>query len=105
MILHTLPPVLTLPVSDRDHAQGPATAEVTLVEYGDYQCPYCLQAYPIVLEIQEQMGERMRLVFRNFPLTTIHPDAQEAAEAAEAAGAQDKVLADARLPFRASVAP
>jgi protein-disulfide isomerase len=83
-------PVLTFPVSDRDHAQGPPTAMVTLVEYGDYQCPSCLQAYPIMLDIQEHMGERMRLVFRNFPLTTIHPDAQNAAEAAEAAGAQGK---------------
>jgi protein-disulfide isomerase len=63
---------------------------VTLVEYGDYQCPYCLQAYAIVLGVQERMGDRMRLVFRNFPLTTVHPDAQNAAEAAEAAGAQGK---------------
>jgi protein-disulfide isomerase len=90
MTLHTMQPVLTLPVSDRDHAQGPATAEVTLVEYGDYQCPYCLQAHPIVRDIQEHVGDRMRLVFRNFPLTTIHQDAQNAAEAAEAAGAQGK---------------
>jgi protein-disulfide isomerase len=90
MTLHTLQPVLTLPVSDRDHVQGPATAQVTLVEYGDYQCPYCLQAYPIMLDLQEHMGDRMRLVFRNFPLTMIHPDAQNAAEAAEAAGAQGK---------------
>jgi protein-disulfide isomerase len=82
--------VLTLPVSDRDHVQGPATAAVTLLEYGDYQCPYCLQAYPIVLDVQKYMGDRMRLVFRNFPLTTVHPDAQRAAEAAEAAGAQGK---------------
>jgi protein-disulfide isomerase len=83
-------PVLTLPVSDRDHIQGPATAPVTLVEYGDYQCPDCLQAYPIMLDIQEYMGDRMRIVFRNFPVTTVHPDAQNAAEAAEAAGAQGK---------------
>ena len=90
MILHSLQPVLTLPVSDRDHAQGPATAQVTLVEYGDYQCPYCLQAYPIMLDIQEHLRDRLRLVFRNFPLTTIHPEAQIAAEAAESAGAQGK---------------
>ena len=83
-------PVLTIPVSGRDHAQGPATARVTLVEYVDYQCPSCLQAYPIMLDIQEHMGDKLRLVFRNFPLTTIHPDAQNAAEAAEAAGAQGK---------------
>src|SRR5258708_38612881 len=79
---------LTPAVSERDHIQGPADARVTLVEYGDYQCPSCLQAYPIMIDIQEHLGDRMRLVFRNFPLTTVHPDAQRAAEAAEAAGAQ-----------------
>lgn len=83
-------PILILPVSDRDHAQGAATAGVTLVEYGDYQCPTCLQTHLIMLNLQKHMGDRMRLVFRNFPLTTIHPDAQNAAEAAEAAGAQGK---------------
>jgi len=81
---------LKLPVSDRDHIQGPPSAKVTLVEYGDYQCPHCLQAYPIMIDIQEHLGDRMRLVFRNFPLTQIHPNAQHAAEAAEAAGAQGK---------------
>src|SRR5438552_3046861 len=83
-------PHLILPVSERDHIQGPDTAKVTLVEYGDYQCPDCLQAYPIMIDIQEFMGDRMRLVFRNFPLTTMHPNSQHAAEAAEAAGAQGK---------------
>src|SRR5258705_13873082 len=83
-------PHLTLPVTERDHIQGPATAPVTLVEYGDYQCPHCLRAYPIMIDIQQHLGDRMRLVFRNFPLTTVHPDAQNAAEAAEAAGAQGK---------------
>jgi protein-disulfide isomerase len=82
--------VLTLPVSKRDHIQGPPTARVTLLEYGDYQCPYCLQAYPIMLDIQQHLGDSMRLVYRNFPITTAHPDAQQAAEAAEAAGAQGK---------------
>ena len=81
---------LTLPVSERDHIQGPMTAPVTLVEYGDYQCPYCGQAYPIVKELQRRLGDRLRFVFRNFPLTQIHQHAQQAAEAAEAAGAQDK---------------
>ena len=85
-----LQPHLTLPVGERDHIQGPATAAVTLVEYGDYQCPYCGQAYPIVLALQEHMGDRMRLVFRNFPLSTLHPHAEHAAEAAEAAGARGK---------------
>jgi protein-disulfide isomerase len=83
-------PQLTPPVTERDHIQGSKSAEVTLVEYGDYQCPDCLQAYPIMIDIQEYMGDKMRLVFRNFPLSTIHPNAQHAAEAAEAAGAQGK---------------
>jgi protein-disulfide isomerase len=81
---------LILPVSERDHSQGPATAPVTLVEYGDYECPYCGAAYPIVKEIQQRLGDRLRFVFRNFPITTAHPHAELAAEAAEAAGAQGK---------------
>jgi protein-disulfide isomerase len=81
---------LTLPVSQRDHQQGPATAPVTLVEYGDYECPYCGEAYPIVKEIQRRLGDRLRFVFRNFPLTQSHPHAEHAAEAAEAAAAQEK---------------
>jgi protein-disulfide isomerase len=83
--------VLSMPVSeDRDHVQGPADAPLTLVEYGDYECPYCGAAYPIVKEVQDRMGERLRFVFRNFPITTSHPHAQEAAEAAEAAAAQGR---------------
>ena len=82
---------LTNPVSDeRDHIQGPPDAPVTLVEYGDYDCPYCGAAYPIVKEIQARLGDRLRFVFRNFPITTSHPHAQQAAEAAEAASAQDR---------------
>jgi protein-disulfide isomerase len=82
---------LTLPVSEgRDHIQGPAEAAVTLVEYGDYECPYCGAAYPIIKEVQERMGEGLRFVFRNFPITTSHPHAELAAEAAEAAAAQDR---------------
>ena len=81
--------VLTMPVSeDRDHIQGPADAAVTLVQYGDYECPYCGAAYPIVKEVQARIGERLRFVFRNFPITTSHPHAERAAEAAEAAAAQ-----------------
>src|SRR6266850_6873677 len=79
-------PRLTLPVSERDHAQGPATAPLTLVEYGDYQCPYCGAAYPVVKKLQKAMGNKLRFVFRNFPLTQAHPYALVAAEAAEAAG-------------------
>jgi protein-disulfide isomerase len=82
---------LTMPVDeDRDHIQGSASATVTLVEYGDYECPYCGAAYPIVKEVQARMGERLRFVFRNFPITTSHPHAEQAAEAAEAAAAQEK---------------
>jgi protein-disulfide isomerase len=83
-------PELTLPVGARDHAQGPATAPVTLVEYGDYECPHCGRAYPIVKALQQLMGDSMRFVFRNFPLTDSHPHAAQAAEAAEAAGEQGK---------------
>ena len=82
--------VLTVPVSERDHVEGPVDAAVTLVEYGDYQCPYCGAAYPIIKEVQTQMGERLRFVFRNFPITTSHPQAEQAAEAAEAGAAQGK---------------
>src|SRR6184192_4905602 len=81
---------LTPLVSQHDHQQGPETAPVTLVEYGDYECPYCGAAYPIVKEIQQRMGDRLRFVFRNFPITTSHPHAEQAAEAAEAAAAQDR---------------
>ena len=80
---------LTRPVSDDDHQQGPADAPVTLVEYGDYECPYCGEAHPIVQAIQRKMGDKIRFVFRNFPLTQIHPHAESAAEAAEAAAAQN----------------
>ncbi len=83
--------VLTTPVSEgRDHIQGPADAPVTLVEYGDYQCPYCGAAHPIVQEVQVRMGDRLRFVFRNFPISTSHPRAEQAAEAAEAAAAQGR---------------
>jgi protein-disulfide isomerase len=75
---------------DRDHIQGPADAAVTLVEYGDYECPYCGAAYPIVKEVQSRMGEGLRFVFRNFPITTSHPHAEHAAEAAEAAATQGR---------------
>jgi protein-disulfide isomerase len=78
-----------MPVTeDRDHIEGPADAPVTLLEYGDYECPYCGAAYPIVKEVQARIGERLRFVFRNFPIPTSHPHAERAAEAAEAAAAQ-----------------
>ena len=81
---------LTLAVSARDHAEGAADAAVTLVEYGDYECSHCRQAYPIVKRLQKNFGSRLRFVFRHFPLTAIHPHAQHAAEAAEAAAAQGR---------------
>lgn len=79
---------LTPPVNDRDHIQGPNHAPVTLVEYGDFQCPYCGAAYPIIKEVQREMGDDLRFVYRHFPLTDEHPHAEEAAEAAECAAAQ-----------------
>jgi protein-disulfide isomerase len=81
---------LSLPVGERDHIIGPATAPLTLVEYGDYECPYCGAAHLIVKKIQEVMGDELRFVFRHFPLTQIHPHAEAAAEAAEAAGSQGR---------------
>jgi protein-disulfide isomerase len=79
---------LAVPVGESDHAMGPETAVVTLLEYGDYQCPYCGQAYPIIKGLLDRVGRQVRFVFRNFPLSSIHPHAESAAEAAEAAGAQ-----------------
>lgn len=82
-------PVLTVPVSpQRDHILGPDSAAVTLVEYGDFECPHCGQAYYVLNDLQEALGDQLRLVYRHFPLTQIHPHAQRAAEAAEAAAAQ-----------------
>lgn len=76
---------LNPPVGTEDHAQGPVSASVTLVEYGDYECPYCGMAYPVIKEVQRQMGEHLRFVFRNFPLVQSHPNAGRAAEFAEVA--------------------
>jgi len=81
---------LTPPVSARDHRQGPDDAPVTLVEFGDFECPHCGRAYYVIKEVQSLLGDRLRFVFRHFPITTSHPHAQHAAEAAEAAGAQGK---------------
>src|SRR5215475_8973363 len=80
----------TLPIPDRDHIQGPIDAPIKLVEYGDYECPYCGQAYPVVKAIQKRLGDRLCFAFRNFPLVNMHPHAQHAAEAAEAAEAQGR---------------
>lgn len=81
--------VLRPPVSEQDHIEGAAQAPITLVAYGDFECPGCGGAYPIVKEIQQRLGNRLRFVFRHYPLPQ-HPHAEHVAEAAEAAGAQGK---------------
>jgi protein-disulfide isomerase len=90
MIADDASPRLTVPVGPRDHVQGSADAPVTLLEYGDYECPYCGAAHPIVKEVQKRLGKGLRFVFRNFPLANMHPHATLAAEAAEVIGAQGK---------------
>jgi protein-disulfide isomerase len=74
---------LKIPVGSKDHIQGDANAACTLVEYGDYQCSNCGEAYPMVKELQTHFGKRLRFVFRNFPLTKLHAFAEPAAEVAE----------------------
>lgn len=81
---------LAVPVSDRDHIQGPLSAPVKLVEYGDYECPSCLNAWPVLHQVREQFGDRVALVFRHYPQSSIHPRASAAAQAAEAAALQGK---------------
>jgi protein-disulfide isomerase len=80
---------LTPPVNEHDHMQGHLDAEYVLVEYGDFECPHCAAAYPVVKALQAGLGERLCFVYRHFPLIQIHPHAEQAAEAAEAAGAQN----------------
>ncbi len=77
-------------VGSEDHIQGNANATIELVEYGDYECPHCGRAYPLIKSIQQQMGDQLKFVFRNFPLEEAHPHAVHAAVAAEAAAAQNK---------------
>ena len=81
---------LRIPVAPGDHMQGDPHAPITLVEYGDYQCPHCGRAYPIVKRVQKHFGDRLLLVFRNFPLTQSHPFAESAAETAEFAAVHDR---------------
>jgi protein-disulfide isomerase len=81
---------LKVPVAPADHILGEEEAAVTLVEYGDYECPHCGHAHPIVQAVRKHFGKQLRFVFRNFPLTEIHPHAEMAAEAAEFAGAKDR---------------
>ena len=81
---------LKIPVGSADHIQGDQNAALTLVEYGDYECPHCEHAYPIVKRVQKHFGKRLRFVFRNFPLGEMHPHAEFAAETAEFAGTHGK---------------
>ncbi|MCD6029667.1 MAG: oxidoreductase [Thermomicrobiales bacterium] len=81
-------PTLTVPVGPDDWSDGPEDAPVTFVEYGDFECPHCASMEPVLQELRRLAGPGMRFVYRHFPLTSSHPHAQSAAEAAEAAGAQ-----------------
>ena len=81
-------PRLTVPVSGRDHIIGSQTATRTLLEYGDYECPFCAAAYPVVKQLLQMVGDEILFAYRHFPLTQIHLQAELAAEAAEAAGSQ-----------------
>jgi NhaA family Na+:H+ antiporter len=81
---------LAMPVGGRDHIQGSPEAPVVLVEYGDYECPDCLNAWPIIKQLRERLGEGLAVVFRHFPQSGIHPHASAAAQAAEAAASQGK---------------
>lgn len=81
---------LQVPVTSADHIQGDPEAPIVLVEYGDYECPHCGHAYPIVKQAQEHFGKKLAFVFRNFPLTQMHPEAEGAAEAAEFAATHEK---------------
>ena len=78
------------PVTERDHSLGTATAPITIVEYGDYECPDCFNAVPVLEDVRKQLGSRVRFVFRHFPQSSIHPHASVAAQAAEAAAEQGK---------------
>jgi len=90
---------LTLPIQDDDHVAGPDTAAITVVSYCDFECPYCGRAYPLIKRLQARLRDRLRFVFRHFPLTHKHPLAQQAAEATEAADAQGQFWAMHDLLF------
>jgi protein-disulfide isomerase len=90
MSVLTTSPRLTVPLNERDHVIGPETAPARVVEYGDYECPYCGAAHPVTKALQHALGDDLRFAYRHFPLGQIHPHSYQAAEAAEAAGAQDR---------------
>ncbi len=83
-----MPGLLTPPLGPDDHVDGPADAPLELVMYGDFQCPYCSAAQPIVRRVRDRLGDRLRYAFRHLPLPDVHPDAERAAQAAESAAAQ-----------------
>lgn len=92
--------VLSVPVTpERDHIAGRPDAALTMVEYGDYECPFCARAYPVVEAILERLGDGLRFAYRHFPLSTIHPHAELAAEAAEAAASQGRFWEMHRLLY------
>jgi protein-disulfide isomerase len=84
-----VPDALTPPLGPGDHVDGPADAPLELVMYGDFQCPFCTAAQPILRRVRERLAGRLRFAFRQFPLRELHPDAERAAQASEAAAAQD----------------
>jgi protein-disulfide isomerase len=85
-----MPTFLSRPVTERDHTIGPPDAPVTLVEYGDYECPHCARAFPALADIRLILGDSLRFAYRHYPINLGHTHAQMAAEAAEAAGAQGR---------------
>ena len=97
--MEAIPSKLTDPVVDGDHVKGHPSAAVTIVEYGDYQCPFCKAAEPLVDALASALGAQLRIVFRHFPVSSVHPLAERAAEAAESAGAQGRFWEMHRLLF------
>jgi protein-disulfide isomerase len=91
---------LRVPINPGDHARGPENAPIILLEYGDYQCPHCGRAYPVTERLHKALGNDLRFVFRHFPLGDLHPNAMNAARAAEAAGRQGKFWEMHGLLFR-----
>jgi protein-disulfide isomerase len=100
-------PRLTIPLGPEDHTLGPPNATVTLLEYGDYECPFCAEAHPHIKQVRQLLGPELLFAYRHFPLTQIHPHALDAAIAAEAAGAQGRFweMHDALFTHQDHLAP
>jgi len=81
---------MSIKINEKDHVQGNENAKIELIEYGDYECPYCGEAYPIIKKVQKELGNNLKFIFRNFPLVEMHPFALHAAIASEAAAEQGK---------------